>query len=52
MIKKEYQKPTMRTVLLQYRQQILTGSYAGIKGSLDDDPIFDGNGSGSIGDAN
>lgn len=52
MIKKEYQKPTMRIVLLQYRQQILTGSYAGIQGSNDDDPIFDGNGSGSIGDAN
>ena len=46
MIKKEYQKPTMRIVQSQYRHQILAGSYAGIQvnNSVDDDvPIFDPN---------
>ena len=52
MKKKDYMKPTMRIVQLQYRHQILVGSYASIQGSTVDDPIFDGNGSGSIWDAN
>ena len=55
MIKKEYQKPTMRIVQLQYRHQILVGSYAGIQSSNsvdDDDPIYDSSSGGSIWDAN
>ena len=54
MIKKEYQKPTMRIVQLQYRHQILVGSYAGIQSNSvdDDDPIYDSSSGGSIWDAN
>ena len=53
MIKKDYMKPTMRVVQLQYRQNILIAS-AGIQATSDDDdnPIYDGNSSGSIWDAN
>lgn len=56
MKKKEYQKPTMRTVKLQHRHQILTGSpYTSIqsRNSVDnDDPAYDSSSSGSIWDAN
>ena len=56
MIKKDYMKPTMKVVQLRHRQQILAGSYAGIQSKNssddDDDPIYDGNSSGSIWDAN
>ena len=55
MIKKDYMKPSLKVVQLQHRQQILAGSYAGIQSKNrtdDDNPDYDGNSSGSIGDAN
>jgi hypothetical protein len=36
MTKKEYMKPTMRTVELKHRTKILTGSNFGMKGQLQD----------------
>ena len=54
MKKKDYMKPTMCVVQLQYRQNILIGSNTGITTtSADDDaPDYDSSTSGSIWDAN
>ena len=55
MKKQEYIKPTMTVVQLQHSQQILAGSYTGVQsknGSDDDNPGYDGNGSGDLWDAN
>ena len=57
MIKKDYIKPAMRYVQLQHRQHLLAGSpYRSVQvknNSNDDDvPIYDGNSSGSLWDAN
>ena len=60
MRKKDYMKPTMRTIQLHYRQQILTGSIKGIQTKHvasdsdpgGDDPIYDGTSSGNLWDAN
>ena len=55
MIKKDYQKPTMRTIQLQQRHKILTSSYAAVQStnsSDDDNPVYDSSSKGSIWDAN
>ena len=41
MIKKEYQKPTMKVVLLQHRTMILAGSLTGASTNMTDDDDID-----------
>ena len=56
MIKKEYVKPAMRYVQLQHKQHLLVGSpYDTVQSRNskdDDDPVYDGNTSGSLWGAN
>lgn len=55
MKKKNYMKPATKVVQLQHSQHILAGSYAGIQSTNstdDDNPVYDGNSSGSMWDAN
>ena len=51
--KQEYMKPSLKVVQLQHSQHILAGSYAGIETTNNkdtDNPVYDGNSSGSLWD--
>lgn len=41
MIKKDYKKPTMKTVTLQHQSHLLAGSITGVKTTGLDDDDFD-----------
>lgn len=49
MIKKDYQKPTMKIVLLQHQSHLLTGSVQSLSSNLDDELYYDGSGSNGSG---